>query len=416
VLFKTILNNQYNFKSFIYDKVFFENSDTIIVTIKPRKNSKAICSGCHKPASSYDKRDYRDFEFIPYIGFKVIFRYLMRRVDCEECGVKIEEVPWAIGKNTLTIPFILVIADWAKSLSWKETGERFKVSWQKVFNSVEYVVNWGLKHRNLDNIETIGIDEIAYRIGHHYLTLVYQIDQGFKRLLWAGAGRNNETITKFFTDFGKERAEKLKYVCSDMWKPYLKAINEFAAQAVHVLDRFHIMKKINLAIDAIRSEEAKKLSKTSKGKGHVLTNARWVLLKRKENLTEKQELKLGDLLKSNLKSVKAYLLKLDFDGLWNYVSPWWAGIYIDRWTKRVMYSKIEPMKKIAKMIRSHKKLILNWFIAKGRLSSGVVEGMNNKIKVTMKKAYGFRTEKCLIIALYHAMGALPTPELTHRFM
>ncbi len=108
-------------------------------------------------------------------------------------------------------------------------------------------------------------------------------------------------------------------------------------------------------------------------------------------------------------------MKEDFDGFWDYVSPAWAGKFLDRWCTRVMRSKLEPMKKVAKTIRAHKPLILNWFKAKKAVSSGVVEGFNNKAKVTTKKAYGFRTYRAAEIALYHALGKLPTPPMTHRF-
>ena len=147
----------------------------------------------------------------------------------------------------------------------------------------------------------------------------------------------------------------------------------------------------------------------------LLKNSRWCLLKRKENLTEKQEAKLKDLLKYNLKSVRAYLLKEDFHGFWDYVSPIWAGKFLDRWCTRVMRSKIEPMKKVAKTIRKHKPLILNWFIAKKAFSSGIVEGLNNKVKVVTRKSYGFREYSCIKIALYHTLGGLPEPPMTHKF-
>ena len=132
-------------------------------------------------------------------------------------------------------------------------------------------------------------------------------------------------------------------------------------------------------------------------------------------MTEKQEIKLKELLSYNLKSVRAYLLKEDLDGLWRYVSPAWAGKFLDRWCTRVMRSKIEPMKKEAKTIRKHKELILNWFRAKKAFSCGIVEGLNNKVKLTVRKSYGFKTFRCTGIALYHVLGNLPEPKLTHRF-
>jgi len=414
MLLKTILNDRYKFKSFIYGSIFFNRDEKeIIVEIVPRKNGKAVCTGCRANAPLYDKLETRHFEFIPLWGIKVFFRYGMRRVNCKTCGVKVEKVPWATGKNTLTLPFILILSNWAKSLSWKETAQRFRISWEKVFNAVEYTVNWGLRNRDLSNILSIGIDEISWGVGHAYLTLVYQIDDGLKRLLWVEGGRTVKTMLRFFQFFGKERARKLKHVCSDMWKPYLKVIKKKASQAIHILDRFHIIQKMNKAIDEVRAEEHRNL--INDGREPVLKKSRWLLLKRWENLSENQEAKLSDLLKYNLKSIRAYLLKEDFDALWSYISPGWAGKFIDRWTTMCMKSRIGPMKKIAKMIRSHKPLILNWFKAKGMVSGGVVEGLNNKIKVTMKKAYGFRTLKCIKIALYHTSGVLPEHELTHRF-
>ncbi|WP_419591375.1 transposase [Thiolapillus sp.] len=151
--------------------------------------------------------------------------------------------------------------------------------------------------------------------------------------------------------------------------------------------------------------------------GHepVLKNSRWCLLKRKENLAEKQEIKLKEILRYNLKTIRAYLLKEDFNGFWEYVSPAWAEKFLDRWCIRVMRSQIEPMKKVAKTIRAHKPLILNWFKAKKAFSSGIVEGLNNKAKVTTRNSYGFRTYRGAEIALYHALGNLPAPPMTHRF-
>lgn len=198
-----------------------------------------------------------------------------------------------------------------------------------------------------------------------------------------------------------------------MWKPYLKVIRKKANEAIHILDRFHIVAKINKAIDEVRAEEYRRMEKD--GYEPLLKHARWCLLKRKKNLTEKQEVKLKDLLNYNLKSVRSYLLKEDFNGLWDYVSPTWAGKFLDLWCTRVMRSKIESMKNVAKTIRKHKELILNWFRAKKAFSCGVVEGLNNKVKVTMRKSYGFKTFKCTEIALYHVLGKLPEPELTHKF-
>jgi transposase len=353
------------------------------------------------------------FQFIPLLGIAVFFVYAMRRVNCPTCGVKVETVPWAHGKSRLTIAYSWFLARWAKRLSWQEVANIFHTSWNTVFRAVEMAVEWGRQHMDLSGITAAGVDEIQVHCGHHYLTLVYQIDKTCRRLLWAGEDRQEATLRGFFNWFGEARTAQLKFICSDMWKPYLQVIAEKASQAIHVLDRFHIMKMLNKAIDEIRAGEARQMARD----GYVphLKHSRWCLLKRPENLTERQEAKLKDLLQYNLRSVRAYLLKEDFQGLWGYVSASWAGKFIDRWTTRVMRSRLEPMKKVAKTVRRHKDLILNWFRAHGEISSGIVEGLNNNAKVTMRKARGYRTSRVAIISLYHALGRLPEPEDTHRF-
>ena len=207
--------------------------------------------------------------------------------------------------------------------------------------------------------------------------------------MWIGPDRTAKTFQGFFDWLGPERCGQLRFICSDMWKPYLAVIAKKAADAVNVLDRFHIMSHLSKAIDEVRANEVKELK--NKGKEPLLTKSRWCLLKRPENLTEKQVDKLTDLLACNLRTVRAYLLKEDFQRFWTYSSPAWAGKFLDAWCTRTMRSKIKPMKKVAKMLRAHRALLLNWFRAKGSNALGCVEGFNNKDKVVTRRPYGVRT-------------------------
>jgi transposase len=381
--------------------------------VRPRVGSKAICSGCRRPAAGYDHLAERPFEFIPVWGFLVFLLYRMRRVHCPTCGVVVEQVPWAEGKHSLTKAYMIFLARWARKLSWKETADSFRTSWDKVCDAVQYVVDWGLAHRTLGPISAIGVDEVQYAKGHKYLTLVYQIDSGFTRLLWVGQERTVETFQAFFAMLGPELSSNIQFVCSDMWKPYLQVVRAKCSQALHILDRFHIVAKMNAALDDVRAAESRKMAQD--GHEPLLKKSRWCILKRKANLTSQQKFRLRDLLRYNLQTVRAYLLKEDFQRFWDYNSPTWAGRYLDFWCQETMRSRIEPMKKIAKTLRVHRELILNYFKAKKQFSSGVVEGLNNKVKVTMRKSYGFRTFRITELALYHALGKLPEPKLTHEF-
>jgi transposase len=416
MLIKTILNRLEKFKSFVYGKTYIksiEGNESLIIEILARKNSQGICSGCDKACVTYDSQPARYYEYVPLWGIRVYFCYRRRRVNCKQDGIHVEQLPWSEGKEHLTKSYQLFLSTWAKRLSWKEVSEVFKTSWESVFRSVKWVVNYGLSHCDWEGIEQIGADELSVFKGHKYLTCVYQLDKGKRRLLWCGKDRTVKTLLRFFREFGKDRCLRLRFVCSDMWKPYLKVIKKKAANALNILDRFHIMKKFNEAIDEVRRQEVKQLK--TEEKENVLDKGRWVLLKKPANLTEKQTRCLGELVKANLKSVKAYLLKEDFQRFWHYHYPAWADKFLEDWTTRTMQSNLAPMKKVAKMLRSHKPLILNWFRAKGELSSGPVEGLNNKAKLAIRKAYGFKTLDALQIALYHQLGCLKEPPATHRF-
>jgi len=414
---KTLLNHATKFKGFVFQKTTLNKEENkLIVQVVPRKNSRPICSICGKPGNVYDHLRERKFLFPPIWNIMLILVYRMRRVDCTFCGkVTVEQVPWSTGKSPVTKQLASFLAFWAKRLSWKETGQIFGVSWDTVASAVTWVVNWGLAHRNLSNIKSIGVDEILYKIGHKYLTLVYQIDEECRRLLWIGKGRHKKTLENFCDFLGEERCKKIEFVCSDMWKAYLTVIAERLSKAVHVLDRFHIVAHLNKAVDAVRRAEVKRLKLD--GKPAYLKNTRWILLKRGENVKGKSKIKLRELLNINLRTVKAYLFKEDFDHLWTYQSVTWAAKFIDAWTRDVMRHRSLPeLKKFARMIRSHKELILNYFRAKKEYSSGIVEGFNNKAKLTIRKSYGFRSDLYREVALYHALGNLPVPEITHRFV
>ena len=413
---RTILNQFCAQPGFVFQNEHIESiggAKALVFEVRPRKGAKAICSCCQKPAPGYDTQQARLFQFVPFWGLLVFFRYSMRRVECQACGVKVEKVPWGDGKSPVTTTLAWFIAHWAKHLSWTETARQFGLSWARVFLCVEKAVEWGRAHMTLDGVRAIGIDEVARAKGHQYATLVYQIDAGCRRLLYIAKDRKEDSLREFFSWFTTDRARSIGFVCSDMWKPYLNIIKECAPNALNILDRFHVMVHFSKAIDEVRAGEARSLAKS--GKGEVLKHSRWALLKRPENLTDRQGVKLKELLGANLRSVKAYLLKEQFQQLWTYSSAGWAFRFLRGWTFVAMRSKIEPIKRVARMIRKHEPLILNWFRAKGEISNGAVEGMNGRGRVVTKRAYGFRTFRAFEVALYHDLGRLPEPKFTHRF-
>jgi transposase len=406
---------------FVYQEVRMQERGPAVeieITLHPHGGIRGRCSQCRRPAPGYDRLPERRWQFVPLWGIATWFRYAPRRVQCPEHGVAVEYLPWSDGKRPLTCALMGFLARWARRLSWSETARVFQTSWESVHRSVEWFVQWGLAERQLAGVESMGVDEIHW--GHglraaNFLTVIYQIDGHCRRLLWVGQRRTEATLRRGLKALGPEVVKGLRFVCSDMWKPYLSVLATEAGQALHVLDRFHITMHLNQAVDQVRRAESARLRAASQAAAQQLKHTRWTLLRRGSRVRGRARQKLQALLASKLQTARAWELKETFAHFWKYRSVTWAGAFLDYWTWRAMRSRLEPMKKVARMLRSHEELILNWFRAKGEISTGAVEGLNNKIRVVTRRAYGFRTYKAMEIALYHTLGRLPEPESAHRF-
>ena len=390
----------------------------IEVALASHSGMRARCSQCRLPAPGYDRLPERHWDFVPLWGIPVSFRYAPRRVECQEHGIVVEHIPWSDGKRPLTTAMMGFLACWARRLSWRETATIFQTSWESVYRSVEWFVEWGLAHRQLCGVESIGVDEIHWGHGKradNFLTVIYQIDAGCRRLLWIGKRRSEKTLRRGLKELGPEFVKGLRFVCSDMWKPYLKVIADQAGQALHVLDRFHITMHMNQAVDEVRRAESTRLSAKSKDQAKRLKNMRWSLLRKGSRVRGHAREKLNALLASKLATARAWEMKEVFQHFWKYNSPLWASAFLDYWCQRAMRSRLEPIKKVARMLRAHEDLLMNWFRAKGEISSGAVEGLNNKIRVVTRRSFGFRTYKAMEMALFHTLGRLPEPESAHKF-
>ena len=228
-----------------------------------------------------------------------------------------------------------------------------------------------------------------------------------------GRRRTQATLRQGLAALGSAVDNGLRFVCSDMWRAYLRVIALQVPEALHVLDRFHITSHLNQAVDQVRRAESGRW----RGRPLVqrLKHLRWQLLRRGSRVRGRAKQRLWGLLHTKLATGRAWMLKETFQDFWRYRSVTWASAFLDVWCTRALRSRIEPMKKVARMLRTHQELLVNWFRAKGEISSGAVEGLNNKIRVVTRRSYGFRTYQAMEIALYHTLGRLPEPQSTHRF-
>lgn len=419
---KTLLRRVQDLRGFVIRSVRLStraDKPVIVARLAPDPRMKRRCSCCGKPGRVHDILPERRWKFVPLWGIAVVLLYAPRRVVCPGGGPKVEAMQWNKGKHPYAEAFMVFLARWARRLSWKETAAVFDVSWDAVRRSVEWVVEWGLAHRVLDCVRALGIDELHWGRGKksaNYVTLIYQIDAGIRRLLWVGHRRREATLRKGFAELErccKGFLSRLEVVCSDMWKPYLKVIAQRVGWALNVLDPFHIAQHLNLAVDTVRRGEQGRLR--GKAAKTAVKRGRFLLLKRGTRVRGKARQKLHAILGSLHATCRAWELKESFRQFWRYRSETWAAAFLKEWTTRALRSRIEPMKKVARMLRRHEELLLNYFRARRIFTNAVTEGLNHKAGVVLARSFGHRSFKVLQVVLYHNLGALPEPPQTHKF-
>src|SRR5437667_6852498 len=308
---KSILNAIQHFPGFVFQDVRLQRHrdgrpSRIEIALEPHGSIPAKCSRCLQPAPGYDRLPQRSWLFVPLWGIQTFFVFAARRVHCATHGVVVEHVPWSDGKRPVTLAMMCFLSRWARRMSWRETARAFQTSWECVYRSVEWFVQWGLAHRKLEDVHSIGVDEIHWgksKRADNFLTVIYQIDRHCRRLLWVGKRRTQATLRRGLAALGTEVVQGLRFVCSDMWRPYLGVIAAKAGQALHVLDRFHITSNLNQALDQVRRAESGQLRAAGLAAAERLKNMRWKLLRRRSRVRGRARRELGRLLNSKIRVV-----------------------------------------------------------------------------------------------------------------
>lgn len=387
-----------------------EMDGEIIISLEIRRGWRQPCGTCQSMGKVRDRLKKRRWKHVNLWGIAVFLEYAPARVCCPTCEkIKVEAIPWSLGKCQLTSGLVWTLSEFCKLLPWSTVAQMFGVHWNTVAAAVRAAVSYGLEHRKTSDLLYIGIDELSRRKGHVYVTNVYDLKG--KRLLWSGEGRTNETLRTFFEEFGTDIANQVKGVCCDMWQPYINMVKEYLPHATLVFDKFHIVAKLLEAVDEVRRDEVRELKHINPD---LLKRSRYIWLKNPENLKDKERARLGYLEKLNVKCHRAWLLKESFRELWEYRDRAGAHAYLKQWFWWATHSRLEPMRDFAWMTRRHQEEILNY--SQLPITNGAVEGLNNKAKVVSHRSYGFRTSKNYITALYHCLGKLPRPPQMHKFL
>lgn len=403
VLIETFIRKQLRLKAHTVTRVE-ETEDCMIVHIDRLGGRLLRCGVCRKRCRAvHSIRKEREWRDLSMRKLQLKLRYRPRRVVCLRCGVRVEDFPWAEPWARVTTALANAVALLARELSWKGTGRHYGLNWKSVATIVKRAVAYGLRNRARPPVHMIGIDEVSRRKGQVYLTVVYDLER--RVLLWVGEDRTEEAVCKFFTEeMGRRRCATLRVVCMDMWAAYAKLVRDHAPNAQILFDRFHIVKHLNEAVDEVRRDLWRQLSRKERVN---FKGTRWLLLKNPWNLNKDQKERLSTLVRWNTPLVRAWYLKEAFQLFWTYQQSRRAEQHLRKWMNSAMRARLEPFKKFVRMLRSHLDGILPW--TKIRLSNGAVEGMNNKIKSISHHSFGFRSAKNFIAAIYHCCARLPLP-------
>lgn len=352
------------------------------IQVQPDARYNPICHTCKrrvKRIHSYNTRTIRDLNIF---GAKTFLRVKYRTLRCKMCGMVVEDMGLMNTYQRITRRFIQYVLQLCKYMSIQEVSRHLELNWKTVKGIHQSNLEEHFGTDEIDCPRLLAVDEVALLKGSKYLTVVINYQTG--KVLWVGEGRKYETLKGFFTSLRRDQRESIQAIAMDMWEPYIKATREHCPQAEIVFDQFHVVKAFGKVIDKVRNAEYRKATREDK---EVMKRSKYLLLKNKENLRQEEKPRLRSILRLNKDIASMYILKASLKKLYTYKYVKSAQKSLDRWCSLAEESGIKAVRAFAKTIRRHAYGILSH--CKFPLHTGRLEGINNKIKVIKRKAYGF---------------------------
>jgi transposase len=355
-------------------------------------SKKTVCECGRKRFGWYDSKSklVRD---LASGGTAVYLEFEIRRVECDRCNaVKTETLEWLAKSGRFTKRFEENVGRMAREMPLTAVAYHNRISWEQAWRiELDYMRDLVKRHPPIFPLRAIGIDEISVRKGHTYRIVVADMDE--QRPIWMGdIGRTKEDLDKFYEEIGVENSKGIAIAVMDMWKAFRNSTEEHAPQARIIFDKFHVLKHLSDALDEVRREEYKRVNEKERRyiKGH-----RYTLLSHKANLDKEGRRSLKLLLKANKRLHKAYLLKESFSQLWDYYYPAAALTFFENWKSQFRWQRLQPFEEFAKMIERHWEGVVSYCHPDNKVSLGFMEGLNNKIRVIQRRAYGIRNDEYL---------------------
>ena len=389
----TLLKKLVGIKHVVVDDFRIEDGELILL-VHPRW-TKRRCSHCGRCCPGYDQLQPRRWRHLDWGGVRIWLHYAPRRVRCRHCGVVNEKVPWAASASTrFTWDFEEQVGFFAQRTDKTAVETVFGIAWRTVGAIIQRVVYRRRPKPQLSKLKHIGVDELSYRKGHRYLTLV--TDHATGHIVWAKEGKSSDTLGAFFEELGKPTCLKIRAVTIDMSKAYISAVRKHVPHAQIIFDRFHVHQLVSDAVDRTRRDEWTELRRVQGDPDGAksVKNLRWAVLKRPWNLTPKQSTRLSTLQQDNSRIYRAYLLQESFAEILDRRQPNVVRDRLLEWLAWASRSRLPAFVKVAQTIRKHLDDIVAYI--RFRLTNGVVEGLNNKARLLTRRAYGFHSADAAI--------------------
>lgn len=383
----------------------------LVIELRPAPGAPKRCSRCGQPVKEVHDATPRRVRDLPFGEWDTWLVFPRARLLCPECGPTVEDVPWVDRYQRMTKRLAEKIAALAGVLPIKHVAEWFGVSWDTVKQIEKRSLERRLGPVDLSDVRILAIDEFAIQRGHRYATVV--VDPTTKRVLWVGRGRGREDVRAFFELLGPEGCARIEAVVMDMSVSYFEEVRAHCPQATVVYDLFHVVAKYaREVIDRVRVDETNRIARAggardrgTRARRRVIKGSRWLLLRNRENLTHPADrVRLRELLRVNKALFTVYVLKDDLKQLWQFRYPGAAQRFWQHWYRRAMASRLPALKQFARNLKAIDGIISH---CRYPLHTGLLEGINNKIKVIKRMAYGFRDDAYFFLKIRAAFPGIP---------
>ena len=347
----------------------------------------------------YDRR-IRQVRDLASADLRIYLNVEVRRVRCRDCGtVKREQLDFLADNPFYTKRFAYYVGRRCRSATVKDIAEELHLDWETVKELDQQYMRAQLVRMPVRAPQVIGIDEISIRKGQVYRIVVSDLIR--RRAIWfGGADRKQTSMKGFYAWLGEKRAKRIRLAVMDMWKPFYNATREAVPQTAILYDKFHVMRHLGEALDEIRKAEYARLNGRDR---KFIKGQKYTLLSRRQNLSLKGRQALKTLLAANKRLNTAYVLKESFGQLWSYEREGWARRFFENWRASLKWQRLMPYEKFAEMIDRHWDGIAAYYKPENKVSLGFVEGLNNKIRVIQRRAYGLRDEEYLRLKVLTCM-------------